>query len=67
MQLMENPEISGVEYQQGTLAGIRSQGISFAEVGTKVCLLRERKHSFADRTYGTTRQAWIKQDEQSCA
>jgi hypothetical protein len=44
MQLLENPEISGVEYQQGTLAGYRccgkktplSQGRAISEHRTKV-------------------------------
>src|SRR5262249_14596212 len=37
-QLLEHPEIRGVEYQQGTLAGYEARRVSAGEVGAHVCL-----------------------------
>ena len=40
MQLMENAEISGIEYQQGTLAGYEVREYLLGKVGTQMHLLR---------------------------
>ena len=60
MQLMENPEISGVEYQQGTLVGCEVREYLLAKWGRKVRLLRRRKRATEHRSRPSARRAAVR-------
>jgi hypothetical protein len=50
-QLMENPEISGIEYQQGELAGYEVREYLLEKWGPEVRLLFKDRSSPADRAH----------------
>ena len=44
MQLMENPEISGAEYQKGELAGYEIREYLLNQMEEDLCLLRRQEY-----------------------
>ncbi len=51
LQKMENPEIEGREYQQGTLFGTEIRGVSPRKVGANLRLLRDGERPSGDRSH----------------
>ncbi len=50
-QLIQNPEISGTEYQQGELAGYELREYLLEGRGSSMCLLWSNKYTTRNRTY----------------
>ncbi|GHO60999.1 hypothetical protein KSB_94740 [Ktedonobacter robiniae] len=65
LQLMENPDIAGVEYQQGTLQGYEVGEYLLEKWERRCAYLWQTKCSASSRTYPPTCSWWYQSDKQS--